>query len=278
MRAALEDNGGGLVCASQLAHIEDELIHAIHHYVVTYVHPATERRPPPNPCVVAAVGGYGRATLAPGSDIDLLFLLPDAAPRRSQSVVQSILYALWDLGQKVGHSTRTVEECLDEARGDMTVRTALLEARFLLGDAALFETMRTRFEREIVHGTAAEFVAAKLAERDARVAKAGRSRYLVEPNVKDGKGGLRDLNTLFWIAKYVYEVREAARTRRRRPVLARRIQAVLPLRGVSLAGALPSPFHDRPARGEADLRPSAPDRRASSAIRPAAASPASSAS
>jgi [protein-PII] uridylyltransferase len=210
IRAALEDNGGGLVCAGQLAHIEDELIQAIHHYVVTHVHPAGEGADA-RPCVVAAVGGYGRATLAPGSDIDLLFLLPAGAPRRSQSVVQSILYVLWDLGQKVGHSTRTVQECLDEAQGDMTVRTALLEARFLIGDPKLFEIMRTRFEREIVHGSAAEFVAAKLAERDARVAKAGRSRYLVEPNVKDGKGGLRDLNTLFWIAKYVYEVREASK-------------------------------------------------------------------
>jgi [protein-PII] uridylyltransferase len=208
VRAALENNGGGLVCAGQLAHIEDELIHAIHDYVATYVHPATDAASA-KIGVVAAVGGYGRATLAPGSDIDLLFLLPDDAPRRSQSVVQSILYVLWDLGQKVGHSTRTVGECLDEARADMTVRTALLEARFLIGEAALFETMRTRFEREIVHGSTPEFVAAKLAERDARVAKAGRSRYLVEPNVKDGKGGLRDLNTLFWIAKYVYEVREA---------------------------------------------------------------------
>jgi [protein-PII] uridylyltransferase len=209
VRAALEDNGGGLVCAGQLAYIEDELIQAIHKYVTTYVHPPRESGGA-QACVIAAVGGYGRATLAPGSDIDLLFLLPDAAPRRCQSVVQSILYVLWDLGQKVGHSTRTIEECLDEARGDMTVRTALLEARLLIGDAALFETMRTRFEGEIVHGSAAEFVAAKLAERDARIAKAGRSRYLVEPNVKDGKGGLRDLNTLFWIAKYAYEVREAS--------------------------------------------------------------------
>ncbi len=208
-RAALEANGRGLTCAGQLAHIEDELIKAVHHYVVTYVHPP-EDGAAAAPCVIAAVGGYGRATLAPGSDIDLLFLLPADAQVRTQSVIQAVLYVLWDLGQKVGHSTRTTEECLIEARADITVRTALLEARFILGEAALFETMRTRFEREIVHGSAAEFVAAKLAERDARIARAGRSRYLVEPHVKDGKGGLRDLNTLFWIAKYVYEVREAS--------------------------------------------------------------------
>ena len=120
-----------------------------------------------------------------------------------------MLYVLWDLRQKVGHSTRSVDECLRQARADMTVRTSLLEARFILGDNALFEDMRTRFDKEIVQHTPREFVAAKLAERDQRVSQAGSSRYLVEPNVKEGKGGLRDLNTLFWISKYAYRVREA---------------------------------------------------------------------
>ncbi len=207
-RRSLEANGGGLACAGQLAHIEDELIHAIHHYVTTYL-VAPQDHDRHAGYTIVAVGGYGRATLAPGSDIDLLFLLPDAAQAYGERVVEAILYVLWDLGQKVGHSTRTVEECIVEARQDMTIRTALLEARFLLGRRSLFEIMRTRFEHEIVQGTAAEFVVAKLAERERRISRAGRSRYLVEPNVKDGKGGLRDLNTLYWIAKYVYQVREA---------------------------------------------------------------------
>jgi [protein-PII] uridylyltransferase len=115
---------------------------------------------------------------------------------------------LWDLKLKVGHATRSVEECLREAAADMTIRTSLLEARFLFGDKALYDSLTERFDREVVAVSAPEFVDAKLKERDARVAKAGASRYLVEPNVKDGKGGLRDLNTLFWIAKYVYRVRE----------------------------------------------------------------------
>lgn len=208
-RKTLMANGGGLACAGQLAHIEDELIRAIFDYVTTYVHPC-EGEVADKALVIAAVGGYGRATLAPGSDIDLLFLLPSGDRPRAERIVEAILYMLWDLGQKVGHSTRTIKECLVEARGDMTIRTALLEARHIVGESALFETMRTRFEREIVRGTAAEFVAAKLAERDTRITLAGRSRYLVEPHVKDGKGGLRDLNTLFWIAKYVYQVRETA--------------------------------------------------------------------
>ena len=91
----------------------------------------------------------------------------------------------------------------------MTIRTSVLEARLILGDAALFETLRDRFDKEIVAGSAREFVAAKLAERDSRLKRGGASRYVVEPNVKEGKGGLRDLNTLFWIAKYVYRLREA---------------------------------------------------------------------
>ena len=206
-KAFLAD-GGGLACAGRLAHIEDELIREIFHYVTAYVHPAANG-PGGEAFVIAAVGGYGRATLAPSSDIDLLFLLPPAPPPREKRIIEAILYMLWDLGQKVGHATRSAKECLVQARNDMTVRTALLEARLILGDHTLFENMRTRFEREIVQRTAVEFVAAKLAERDSRIALAGRSRYLVEPNVKNGKGGLRDLNTLFWIAKYAYRLREA---------------------------------------------------------------------
>ena len=207
-KAFLAD-GGGLACAGRLSHIEDDLIREIFDYVTSYVHPAGNG-PAGEGFVIAAVGGYGRSTLAPYSDIDLLFLLSSEARPRGERIVEAILYMLWDLGQKVGHATRSVKECLFQAHEDITVRTALLEARLILGDRTLFEDMRTRFEHEIVQGTAAEFVAAKLAERDSRIVQAGRSRYLVEPNVKNGKGGLRDLNTLFWIAKYVYRLREAA--------------------------------------------------------------------
>src|SRR6476620_6245440 len=112
------------------------------------------------------------------------------------------------MGQKVGHATRSVSECIRQAKADMTIRTALLESRHLLGDAALYRELTARFEKEVVQGTAADFVAAKLAEREERHRRAGQSRYLVEPNVKDGKGGLRDLHTLFWMAKYVYRVRD----------------------------------------------------------------------
>ena len=157
---------------------------------------------------IVATGGYGRGLMAPGSDIDLLFLLPYKQTAWGESVAEAILYCLWDLGLKVGHATRSVDECIRQAKADMTIRTALLEARFLLGDSKLFDELMARFDKEVVQGTGPEFVAAKLAEREERHRRAGQSRYLVEPNVKDGKGGLRDLHTLFWIAKYVYRVRD----------------------------------------------------------------------
>ncbi len=208
-RAALEKRGKGLTCAMRLSAQMDDLIEAIYDYVATYVYPL-DKPSLGERLAIVAVGGYGRGTLAPGSDIDLLFLLPYKQTPWGESIVEAMLYILWDLRLKVGHSTRSVDECLRQARDDMTVRTALLEARLLLGEASLFETLRQRFETELMPNTAREFVAAKLAERDRRISKAGSSRYLVEPNIKEGKGGLRDLNTLFWIAKYVYRVREAS--------------------------------------------------------------------
>ncbi len=196
---------GGLRCASRLASLQDEIIRSLYDYVVRYVYPLDRPSTAERLCIVA-VGGYGRATLAPGSDIDLLFLLPYKQTPWGESVVEAILYVLWDLRQKVGHSTRSVDECVRQAKADMTVRTALLEARYVLGDAALFGDLETRFDRDVQAKTAREFVAAKMAERETRIGRAGASRYLVEPNVKEGKGGLRDLNTLFWIATYAYRV------------------------------------------------------------------------
>lgn len=204
-RRALEDGGHGRTCAERLSDLEDQLIREIHDIARKHFVPPFAAA---NRLAIIAVGGYGRGLLAPGSDIDLLFLLPDTPDAGNKKVIETILYILWDLKQKVGHATRSLDECLQQAKGDMTIRTSVLEARRLCGDEALFEKLRSRFDKEIVSKTANEFVAAKLAERDARIKRSGESRYLVEPNVKEGKGGLRDLNTLFWIAKYVYRVRD----------------------------------------------------------------------
>ncbi len=208
-RAWLDADAKGLDCAERISRLQDDVIRAAHRFVTLRLYPA-QNPSSAERLAVAAVGGYGRGTLAPGSDIDLLFLLPYKQTAWSESVIEAILYILWDLRQKVGHATRSVDECLRQARQDMTIRTSLLEARLILGDEALFSDMRARFQKEIVVKTAREFVAAKLAERDQRVRRAGNSRYLVEPNVKESKGGLRDLNTLFWIAKYVYRVSDVS--------------------------------------------------------------------
>jgi [protein-PII] uridylyltransferase len=197
----------GRRCAERLCKVQDEIIRILFEFTRRELYPPqvpseTDRM------AVIATGGYGRGLLAPNSDIDLLFLLPYKQTAWSEQVAEALLYCLWDTGLKVGHATRSVDESIRQAKADMTVRTALLETRYLLGDQKLYNELTARFDKEVVQGTAPEFVAAKLAEREERHRRAGQSRYLVEPNVKDGKGGLRDLHTLFWIAKYVYRVRE----------------------------------------------------------------------
>ena len=193
----------GKRAGENLTFLFDQLIRIAHDI-------AEEEYPSANPTSadrlsIVAVGGYGRRELAPFSDIDLLFLFPYKQTPRGEQVVEYVLYLLWDLGIKIGHSTRSTDDCVRLARQDLTIRTALLEARYLWGDQELFLSFRKSFQDRVVAGSALEFVEGKLAERDARHKKLGDSRYLVEPNVKDGKGGLRDLQTLFWIAKYTYQ-------------------------------------------------------------------------
>ncbi|MBO0754527.1 MAG: [protein-PII] uridylyltransferase [Bradyrhizobiaceae bacterium] len=197
----------GLRCAEQLCFVQDEIIRVLHEFSSKRLYPSRNPSEAERMAVIAT-GGYGRGLLAPGSDIDLLFLLPYKQTAWGEQVAESILYCLWDMGLKVGHATRSVDECIRQAKADLTIRTAVLEARYLLGDRQLYDQLVARFDKQIAQGTAAEFVAAKLTEREERHRRVGQSRYLVEPNVKDGKGGLRDLHTLFWIAKYVYRVRE----------------------------------------------------------------------
>ena len=152
---------------------------------------------------VIAVGGYGRQELAPGSDIDLLFLCPYKRTPHVEQVSEFLLYKLWDLGLKVGQAVRSVAETIKLAKSDLTVQTALLEARLLWGSPDLFAQLRKSYEREIVAGRSTAFAEAKLAERDQRHQRMGDSRFMLEPNIKEGKGGLRDLQTLLWIARFI---------------------------------------------------------------------------
>jgi [protein-PII] uridylyltransferase len=207
----LENGAGGIETARLLSGVTDEVVTAL--YDFTTVHVFRARNPTEGErLALLAVGGYGRGTLAPFSDLDLLFLRPYKQTAHAESVIEYMLYALWDLGFKVGHASRTVEECIRLSREDYTIRTSILEARKLTGDDKLAEELIRRFRTEVVKGTAAQFVAAKLKERDQRQERAGASRYMVEPNVKEGKGGLRDLNTLFWIAQYLNPVAQVDKT------------------------------------------------------------------
>lgn len=160
--------------------------------------------------LLMAVGGYGRGEMALYSDVDLAFVTPDSPSPAVGEFVEALLYLLWDLGLKLGPSTRSVDELIATASSEHTVRTAVLEARFVWGDEALFERVEARFRSEVLTGDVRAFVAGKLDERNARHLRMGDSRYVVEPNVKEGKGGLRDLHTLFWIGKYAYQVRGVA--------------------------------------------------------------------
>jgi [protein-PII] uridylyltransferase len=203
----LFEDRNGRACAERLSHMQDEIIRVLYEFTATHLYTAQNPSEGEHMAIVAT-GGYGRGLMAPGSDIDLLFLLPYKQTAWGESIAEAILYCLWDMGLKVGHATRSVDESIRQAKADMTIRTAILEARFLFGEQSLFDELVARFDKDIARSTGPEFVAAKLAEREERLRRVGQSRYLVEPNVKDGKGGLRDLHTLFWIAKYVYRVRK----------------------------------------------------------------------
>src|SRR5471030_773432 len=210
VKYAVEKEGlPGLAAARALSQLQDAIIQVIYDFATKHVYYAQNPSTAERICVVAT-GGYGRGELAPGSDIDLLFLRPFKQTAWGESVIEFILYMLWDLGLKVGHATRSLAESVRLSKLDVTIRTAILEARFLWGDEKLYDELRKKFWTEVAVGTGRDFVEAKLAERNSRHERQGESRYLVEPNIKDGKGGLRDLQTLYWIGKYLYHVYDAA--------------------------------------------------------------------
>ncbi len=189
--------------------LTDQLLRVIHDHVTAHLYPVPNRTAAER-LAVLAVGGYGRAEMAPHSDIDIAFITPMRRSPWCEQVIEAMLYLLWDLGLKVGHSSRTVADTMRMAKDDLTICTALLEGRLVWGDQALYEELRTRFWGEVVKGSERQFLTRKLAERDARHKRMGDSRYVVEPNIKEGKGALRDLQTLYWIGKYVHRVGSAA--------------------------------------------------------------------
>jgi len=203
------DQSGTLAVQGQCFLI-DQLIRVIYDVASERIYPAANLTAGEQMSIVA-YGGYGRGELAPKSDIDLLFVLPYKKTPRSEQMVEHMLYTLWDLGLKVGHATRSMDDCIRQAKADMTIRTGMLESRFVWGEQSLFRELRQRFRREVAASTGPDFVEAKLRERDERHQRMGDTRYVLEPNIKDGKGGLRDLHTLFWLGKYLYGVDDVSR-------------------------------------------------------------------
>ncbi len=214
LRERFEAGAGGLETARGYSHLVDQIVR------VLYDHAAEDLYPSANPTsgeymAVLAVGGYGRGELAPSSDLDLLFLCPYKRTARVEQMVEAMLYFLWDLGFKIGHATRSIDDCLRLSKRDQTIATNLLDSRFLWGDQSLYRTFKDRFASEVQQDIAGRFIEAKLEERDQRHLKIGGSRYSLEPHIKDGKGGLRDLQTLLWIAKFAYGVDSFAELKER---------------------------------------------------------------
>jgi [protein-PII] uridylyltransferase len=200
VRTRFEEDGiNGLIAARLHAGLMDELLRALFDYALVVLPIDKQDR-----LALAATGGYGRATLAPFSDIDLLFLSDTKAPHRVERAVEFILYFLWDLGLKVGHATRSIADCLAAAKDDVTIRTSLLDARCIGGDRALFADFHKAFRDDCLADGPGDYIAAKQAERAARHRRFGETPFMVEPNVKEGRGGLRDLQTLYWLSRYVF--------------------------------------------------------------------------
>jgi len=205
-RRLLDHPSAGRLAANATAFLIDQIVRLSYDFTTHHLYPAGNRSAGERITVIA-VGGYGRGEMAPHSDVDIGFVTPFKQTSWTEQVIEAQLYTLWDLGLKVGHSSRSVDEMIRAAKDDLTIRTALVEARFIWGDRALYDQAAARFDAEVVAGNARAFVAEKLAERDERHKRMGDSRYVVEPNVKEGKGGLRDLHTLFWIGKFIHRVR-----------------------------------------------------------------------
>ncbi|MEP1766841.1 MAG: [protein-PII] uridylyltransferase [Sulfitobacter sp.] len=187
-------------------YLTDGMVKTALRVATQYLHPTPADAAPMS---VVGVGGYGRGEMAPFSDVDLLFLVPGKITPWASEIIEAMLYLLWDLKLKVGHSSRNIRECVQLAKEDYTIQTALLEHRYVCGDLTLSEQLDETLKRDLFSGSGRGFIEAKLEERDARHLKQGQ-RYVVEPNVKEGKGGLRDLQSLFWIAKYIHGVEHSA--------------------------------------------------------------------
>ena len=251
-RLAASPSRGSEIAASY-AFLTDQILRLIYDFTTERLYPISNPSDGERLSLVA-VGGYGRGEMALFSDVDIAFVTPWKQTSWCEQVIEAILYQLWDLGLKVGHSSRSLDDAIRMAKADLTIRTALLESRYVWGDEALFDQLDARFRREVVAATTRSFVTEKLAEREQRHQRMGDSRYVVEPNLKEGKGGLRDLHTLFWIGKYVYQVQSTPELVDKGLLRRRGISPLPARREFPVGRALPSPRRRRARRGAADVR------------------------
>lgn len=159
-------------------------------------------------CAMIAQGGYGRGELNPCSDIDLLFLYPHRSDAYVETITETVLYALWDTGLTVGQAVRSLRECVRLAAQDFKVKTSLLDTRFLAGDEVLYQEFAATMDAEVLKRNAARFFREKVAENEERHRKYGDSVFLVEPHLKEGEGGLRDIHTAMWLAKVKFRIHQ----------------------------------------------------------------------
>ncbi|MBL4870876.1 MAG: [protein-PII] uridylyltransferase [Robiginitomaculum sp.] len=201
----------GIETATAIASAHDDLLQALFTFATKDIFP--NKNATTETISLCAVGGYGRGEMAPYSDLDLMFLIASKKPtKRCSEITEYILYMLWDLKLKIGHALRSPEQCIELARTDDTVLSALLDLRLVAGPPEQASILVWLLRKERTRGKIRSYISAKLKARDGRHAKAGNSRYVIEPNIKEGKGGLRDLHELYWIARFVYGKKGSAKT------------------------------------------------------------------
>lgn len=192
--------GGGREVASLQAELMDSIIISLFRTLST-VHGSRLTVNDSTELAILALGGYGRSELSPYSDIDIMFLYPQKLSTYSRATSENILYILWDLGLDIGHSVRSFKDCIDMAQQDIKVKTSLLESRFLCGKREVYDLFRKKVLEKILSHGGSSFIREKLEETHKRHIHYGGSPYLLEPHIKEGEGGLRDIQTALWIAK-----------------------------------------------------------------------------
>jgi [protein-PII] uridylyltransferase len=218
LRMLHRSGAGGRETAHGRAHVMDVVLrHVFKAADANYRQTHTEATVPIS---LVAIGGYGRGELCPYSDIDIMFLHNASGRGASdhpyvKEMVEQVLYMLWDVGLKVGHSTRSVADAAKQGNQDMQSKTSMIESRLLIGDEKIYESFRQTIIKVCVKGHENEYIAARIADQKARHEKFGDSVYLQEPNVKGGCGGLRDFQNLIWMAFFKYGTRTLTELKQR---------------------------------------------------------------